>query len=183
MNPDAVLKSLMEGNERFVQGALQHPNRCNESKEKTSSGQSPKAIILGCSDSRVPVEIVFDQGIGDLFVIRVAGNVLGDPQMESILFALEAFGPTLVVVLGHENCGAITAARSGAIGGIPSIAKCLSPNVGGAASVHDAVVENVAHVVSELEKVENVKALVNDNQLKVVGGVYELTTGKVTFLS
>ena len=107
--PDGVLKDLMAGNKRFVAGKLTDPNI--ESRiSQTSKGQYPKAYILSCVDSRVPVEQVFDQGIGDIFVGRVAGNVEGVPQLGSMEFATAAAGVKLVMVLGHEACGAVKGA-------------------------------------------------------------------------
>lgn len=178
-SPDEVLRELLEGNRRFIEDRLEHPNRCSETKEKAVLSQSPVAIILGCSDSRVPVEIVFDQGIGDLFVIRVAGNILCESQKESILFALDAFAPSVIMVLGHENCGAIAAARSGAVASIPSIFAHLSKEVATVSTTHEAVVVNVKHVVRELQKVERIEALLAKKKIQVVGAVYELLTGKV----
>jgi len=171
--PAEVLKRLKEGNARFVHGTLEHPNRCAESKEKSALGQSPSAIILGCSDSRVPVEIIFDQGLGDLFVIRVAGGVLGDLERESILFAVEMFGCPLIVALGHENCGAVQAMRDGKGDKVPTIARHLSPGVKTAATLEEAVNENVRHVVEKLKEMP----------VEVVGAVYELSSGKVNFLN
>ena len=110
ISADEALQRLREGNQRFVAERYSHATLSSEARRReVASGQEPFAIILGCSDSRVPAEIVFDQGIGDLFVIRVAGNVVAPSQIGSIEFAAERFGTRLVVVLGHSKCGAILA--------------------------------------------------------------------------
>lgn len=105
----AALKQLQEGNQRFVEGNMQHRRLDEVAKIKMSSTQNPFAIILGCSDARVPAEMIFDQGVGDLFVIRVAGNIVAPSQVGSIEYAVKMFGTALVVVLGHADCGAVAA--------------------------------------------------------------------------
>src|SRR5437762_2633409 len=108
--PQAALERLREGNQRFVAGLSQHATISNEFFAGLRESQHPFAIILGCSDSRVPPEMVFDQGFGDLFVIRVAGNIIAPSQVGSVEFAASRFGTRLVVVLGHSQCGAVRAA-------------------------------------------------------------------------
>jgi len=107
---DAALARLMEGNARFVAGEMVHPNLSAEKRAELASGQSPYAVIVSCSDSRVPPELVFDAGPGDLFIIRVAGNVVGDDAMASIEYAVAKLNSPLVLVMGHESCGAVGAA-------------------------------------------------------------------------
>ncbi len=107
------LKKLLEGNERYVRFESEHPNRSRERLLETAKEQKPFAVIVGCSDSRVAAEILFDQGIGDLFIVRVAGNVVGDIELASIRFAVEQLGVSLIFVLGHENCGAVQAVFTG----------------------------------------------------------------------
>ena len=106
---DKVLMELLEGNARYVGQRRLNPNQSDEKRNSLISGQSPQAIILGCSDSRAPAELVFDQGLGDLFVIRIAGNVVAPSQIQSVEFAVKAFGTPLVVVMGHSGCGAVMA--------------------------------------------------------------------------
>src|SRR5262249_21783604 len=111
--PDDVLKSLLEGNKRFVEGKLAHPGRSPKDFQALAEGQKPFAIIVGCADSRVPPEVVFDQGVGDLFVVRVAGNIVsgaGPTVKGSIEFAVGELGARLIMVLGHSQCGAVKAA-------------------------------------------------------------------------
>src|SRR3954449_11374942 len=105
-----ALQRLREGNARFVQSIAGHKNPLNERRMELTVDQAPFAIILGCSDSRVPAELVFDQGFGDLFVIRVAGNIVAPSQVGSVEFAASRYRTKLVVVMGHSNCGAIVAA-------------------------------------------------------------------------
>lgn len=179
--PDTILEKLIKGNERFVSGQLEHPNRCAESKKSATSFQEPQAIILGCSDSRVPVEILFDLGIGDIFVVRVAGNVLGILERESISFAVRNFHSPLIVVLGHENCGAVTAIREGKIEELQETAKCISSTVKIAPTLEIAVKENVLHVVKTLREIPFLAHLIEKNELDIVGGFYQLLTGQVVF--
>src|SRR5215218_7417660 len=109
MKPADALKAIMEGNARFVAAKAAYPHQTVEQRTSVAGGQHPIAVVLSCSDSRVPPELVFDQGLGDLFVVRVAGNVADDAVIASIEYAVEHLGPTLVVVLGHEKCGAVAA--------------------------------------------------------------------------
>ncbi|GAB1370022.1 hypothetical protein MASR1M45_00800 [Candidatus Kapaibacterium sp.] len=111
-----VLKTLLDGNQRFVSGKLQHPHQDHKTIVKNSKGQHPYAVIIACSDSRVPVETIFDQGVGDIFVIRTAGNVIGKIEMGSIQYAVEHLGAKFVGVMGHTDCGAIKAYASGSKG-------------------------------------------------------------------
>ena len=162
--------------------------------------QKPLAIILGCSDARVPAEIVFNQGLGDLFVIRVAGNVVAPSQIGSIEFAAAQFGTPLVVVLGHTQCGAVTATldelqqpnenQSRNLRSIvdrvrPSVEKLLKGDLAGDrhALIHAAVRANVARSVKRLRHGSDIlEQLLTQGQLKIVGAEYAIETGKVTFL-
>lgn len=111
---EEVLTILKKGNLRFVSGKLEHPNHCEESRQNLALGQEPIATILTCADSRVPPVDIFDQGIGDLFVVRVAGNVIGDHSLGSIEYAVKHLHTPLVIVMGHTSCGAVSAVASGA---------------------------------------------------------------------
>ena len=113
LTPDKALQTLREGNLRFIQNKSIHPNRADERRLETAKQQEPFAIILGCSDSRVSPEIVFDQGIGDLFVVRVAGNVVSPVILDSIEYSALYLHSSIIVVLGHENCGAVKAVLQG----------------------------------------------------------------------
>ena len=151
------LNELLEGNERFVRGTLQHPRQSVERRAETAAKQQPKAAILACSDSRVSPEIIFDQGLGDIFVIRVAGNVLDDAVEGSLEYAVEGLKTPLILVMSHASCGAVNAAitsvaQDGAIG---SILKKIEPAVGEASLQPGDQNANVAkahavRVVSEL---------------------------------
>lgn len=111
---DEVIQILKDGNRRFVSGKLEHPNHCEESRQSLAKGQAPLATILTCADSRVPPVDIFDQGLGDLFVVRVAGNIIGDHSLGSIEYAVKHLHTPVVVVMGHASCGAISAVASGA---------------------------------------------------------------------
>ncbi len=128
---DQALQTLLDGNKRFAAGRQLHPNQGKERRDEVAKGQKPFAIIVGCSDSRIPPEILFDQGIGDLFIIRLAGNIVDDMALGSIEYAADHLGSRLVVVLGHSKCGAVTATAQGgeAHGHIGSIVKAIAPAV------------------------------------------------------
>ncbi|MFE5549268.1 carbonic anhydrase, partial [Streptomyces sp. NPDC056534] len=111
-SPAVALDALLAGNTRFVSGAPQHPNQDAARRTELAPGQDPFAVILGCSDSRLAAEIIFDQGLGDLFVVRTAGHVLGTEVLGSVEYATSVLGARLVVVLGHDSCGAVAAARA-----------------------------------------------------------------------
>jgi carbonic anhydrase len=193
-----ALARLREGNERFV--AEVRENKAGESRRReVSVGQEPFAIVLGCSDSRVPAEIVFDQGLGDLFVIRVAGNIVAPSQVGSVEFAAERFGVRLVVVLGHSNCGAILATieqlsrpsdqRSRNMHTIvarirPSVDALLrnDPGTDHAALVERAVRANIRVSTDHLRHGSQIlEEAIEKNGLLVVGAEYSLETGKVDF--
>jgi carbonic anhydrase len=193
-----ALARLREGNERFV--AEVRDNKVGESRRReVSAGQEPFAIILGCSDSRVPAEIVFDAGLGDLFVIRVAGNIVAPSQVGSVEFAAERFGVRLVVVLGHSNCGAIQATmeqlsrpsdqRSRNMHTIvarirPSVDALLrsDPGTDPAALIERAVRANIRVSTDHLRHGSQIlEELIAQNGLLVVGAEYSLETGKVDF--
>src|ERR671913_297755 len=198
--PDA-LRRLVDGNRRFAAGVRSHdtltsPARRNE----LTSGQEPFAIILGCSDSRVPAEMVFDQGLGDLFVVRVAGNIVAASQVGSVEFAADRFGTRLVVVLGHSQCGAVlatleelqqpTANQSRNLRSIvdrvrPSVESLLGTELRNDpdALVREAVRANIRVSVSHLRHgSEIIEGLIQTEGLLVVGAEYSLETGVVDFL-
>jgi carbonic anhydrase len=187
---DTVLASLKAGNERFVAKKYEHPHETADRQHELASGQHPGATILACADSRVPPEILFDQGLGDLFVIRVAGNVAADDELASIEYGAEHLNVPVVVVLGHQNCGAVTAAVQGgdAPGHLPALMKLLAPAVAktnGMPGDHvaNAVRANVQMVVDQLRGSKPVLSeLVAKGSMRVVGGVYSLDTGRVDWL-
>ncbi len=198
---DALLR-LQEGNRRFVADVRSHAERASRIRPSDLiEGQEPFAIILGCSDSRVPAEIVFDQGLGDLFVIRVAGNIVARSQIGSVEFAADRFGTRLVVVLGHSRCGAVLATledlarpsgeRSPNLRSIVDRIRLtvlplldaeprLSPDV----LAERAVRANIHASVSQLQHgSELVERLVQEEGLLIVGAEYSLATGEVLFLA
>jgi carbonic anhydrase len=195
--PDEVLARLLEGNKRFVKGELTHPGRRPEDFAPLAEGQAPSAIIVGCADSRVSPEVVFDQGIGDLFVVRVAGNVVSPASRfvkGSVEFAVAELGARLIMVLGHEACGAVKAAVAhidandtlpGAIRDVVEVIRPAAAAVRGRSGnkLENAIKENVAMSVDRLKNLEPILAgLVKSGELKIVGGVYELRTGLVKLL-
>jgi carbonic anhydrase len=189
--PSEALSRLKEGNARYARGNLQHPGQTTHRRAELAGTQRPFAIILSCSDSRVPPEIVFDQGLGDLFVVRVAGNVINDEGLGSIEFAVDQLGSRLIVVLGHQNCGAVKAAmetiaaKGKAPGHIQSLVTAIKPAVEATATrgLEATIKANVKHVVSALRSSKPIlKAKVDSGEVQVVGGYYSLDTGVVTFL-
>jgi carbonic anhydrase len=195
MKPDDALIALLEGNARFVATKATHPNQTGERRTTVAGGQHPIAVILSCSDSRVPPEFVFDQGLGDLFVIRVAGNVADDAGIGSIEYAVEHLGSTLVMVLGHEKCGAVAAtqdvvkAGGTAPGHLPALVDPIRSAVAQANTqmgdtLDVAVIANVGNVVAQLKASQPVLAeMVDHEKIKVVGGRYDLDSGEVTVVA
>ena len=196
-----ALERLKDGNRRFVEGLRSHDALAVEARRiEVAAGQEPFAIILGCSDSRVPAEIVFDQGIGDLFVIRVAGNIVAPSQVGSVEFAAERFGTRLVVVLGHSSCGAVLATLDeltrpaenqsrnlrSIVGRIrPAVESLLAAGRGRSpeALLRDAVRANVRVSADHLRHGSEVlEKLIERDGLVVVGAEYSLETGIVEFL-
>jgi len=193
-DPDAVLARLLEGNKRFVSGQLVHPGRRPEDFAALAEGQAPIAIIIGCADSRVAPELVFDQGVGDLFVVRVAGNIVsgaGPTVKGSIEFAVAELGARLIMVLGHSQCGAVKAAieHIDANDALPgSIGELIDPIRPAVVAVKGRPGDKLVNVTrANVERgVERLKGLdpivskfVKTGELKVVGATYELRTGLV----
>ena len=185
-----ALEKLRAGNERFVAGEAKHYHQTLERRSEVAMGQKPFAIIVGCADSRVPPELVFDQGLGDLFVVRVAGNVLGDAGLGSIEYAVEHLGARLIVVLAHERCGAVDAVVKGGHlpGHIASFEPAIEPVVADAMRAGGDVLDNAvrlnAHkVAQELESCAPILSeYVHEETLTVVAARYDLDTGEVEWL-
>jgi carbonic anhydrase len=197
MSPAQVLADLKEGNERFVAGELTPRDYVAQAQATATGGQYPKAVILGCVDSRVPPEIVFDQGIGDVFVGRVAGNVEDVNLVGSLEFATKVAGSKVVVILGHTACGAIKGAADGVeLGNLTEllndfddpIARADAATEGEVSSknlefLNVAIEENVRQTIADiLEQSPIISDMVESGELLVVGGVYDLATGKVNWL-
>ena len=195
MNAEQALEALKAGNSRFAGQKPIHAHQAADWRSHLTGGQHPFATILACSDSRVPPELVFDQGFGDLFVIRVAGNIIADDVIGSIAYALRHLKTPLVVVMGHEGCGAVTAALE-AIDGkgaepkfiaellghvIPGL-KQLDPALTGDNRVNAGVEVNVRASIERLRKIPEGREILVNKQVRLVGSVYELGTGRVRFL-
>jgi carbonic anhydrase len=192
LEPEAALLRLREGNRRFRAGTGAQPRGFDA--QMMAAPQRPFAIVLGCSDSRTPVEIVFDQGFGDLFVVRVAGNIVAPSIVGSIEFAASQFGTRLVVVMGHTGCGGITATVNAIASGHPesknlrAITDRIAPHVeaiaraGGPDSPREAMRANVRASVDHLRHGSQIlEELVLKGRVRVVGAEYELETGQVVF--
>jgi carbonic anhydrase len=190
LTDDEALTKLLKGNVRYVEQQRLNPNQTDERRDSLIGGQSPYAIILGCSDSRVPPEIIFDQGLGDLFVIRVAGNVVDDIVLASIEYAAEHLHTPLLMVLGHTNCGAVGAALQDdeLDGHLPSIAQAIEEAVESSRDAEgdtlDMTIRAHARITARhLRGSEPIlKGLVDEGKLKVVAAYYDLDTGAVEIL-
>lgn len=194
-NAQEALERLKSGNKRFVNGETRHAHQASAWRKHLVGGQQPIATILGCSDSRVPPELVFDQGFGDLFVIRVAGNVIEPAVFGSIGYAVEHLKTVLLVVLGHQKCGAVTAAIDGVfrkakepqgIEGLlkyvkPAI-KDIDPKLSASEQVERGVLANVRFAMNQLAETPEGKRALREGRIAIAGGVYELETGAVRFL-
>jgi carbonic anhydrase len=180
------LQTLLEGNRRFADGAARHPDQTPARRAAVATGQQPPAVVVGCADSRVPPEVVFDQGLGDVFVVRTAGNVVDEVALGSIEFAVASLGARLIVVLGHERCGAVEAALAGkpVPGHIQAVIDAVQPNISPAARdggrLDEAIDDNVGAIVARLRTAEPILApRVRDGSVRVVGAVYDLDSGAV----
>src|SRR5437773_3809120 len=176
--PAEAISKLKEGNGRYTSGNLQHPGQTTDRRTELAKSQYPFAAVVSCSDSRVPPEIVFDQGLGDLFIVRVAGNVLNDEGLGSIEYAVDHLGTRLILVLGHQRCGAVQAAKETiaakgkAPGHIESLVTAIKPAV--EATVKDdldaTIQANVKHVVQALRSSTPIlKAKVDSGALQIIG--------------
>lgn len=194
LTPDAALKDLLEGNQRYVDGKMKNRD-LNAQITSTTGGQYPKAVVLACVDSRVPVEYIFDQGIGDIFVARVAGNIEDKDLIGSMEYGLAVAGSKLLVIMGHENCGAVKSAIKQVDVGSINVTNLLNQiepaiqTVGGERnyknkSYFDNVIkENVKQTIADIrENSHIISNLEKEGKVKIVGAYYSLTDGKVTLL-
>lgn len=190
LTADQALQRLMEGNGRYVAGKATHPDQTSERRVELASGQSPLAIVLTCSDSRVAPELFFDQGLGSLFVIRNAGNVLDDHVIGSMEYAVEHLHVSLIVVVGHEKCGAVSAAVAGgeASGHIRSVMDSIAPAVEKTKNLPGDKIDNTvrAHAQRAVEILGHVepvlKEAASESKLQIVAARYDLTTGQIQIL-
>lgn len=186
MSPADALRTIMEGNARFASDHLAHPNRDDIRRSHLAGGQNPFVAVLSCSDSRVPPEIIFDQGLGDIFVVRVAGNTVDQLGLQTLAYAVEHLGTGLILVLGHDSCGAVKAA----VDSYPKPdAGVMLTNIYPAVAatkdqpgdrVSNAIDRNVALMVTQLKTAPVFADLVKEGRLMIVGGRYHLRSGKVT---
>lgn len=194
--PQQALHRLIKGNERFVRGEAKPRSLSQQAFARLRDGQMPFAVILGCSDSRVPPELVFDQGFGDLFVIRIAGNVIAPGVTGSIQYAHRHLGTSLLVILGHEDCGAVKAAlaarfrRARHPERIRQLVALISPGVrrvdpalAAARLLRAGVEANVRWSIQQLNRTPEIQRAYRERRnILIVGAVYELATGKVRWL-
>lgn len=190
ITPDKALQELLEGNDRFVKAKRRNPNQTQSRLVEVAKGQKPFASILGCADSRVPSEIVFDQGLGDLFVCRIAGNIATTQQIGSLEFGSLVLGTKVILVMGHERCGAVEAAIKGAQvpGRIGSLLEAIKPSVESSKDKEGDKLENAckANILAQVEKLKSstvLSELIKAEKLKIVGGYYDLDTGKISIVS
>jgi carbonic anhydrase len=200
MDADKALQKLIEGNKRYIEGTADGAElTITTRRQGIADGQNPFAVILGCSDSRVPAELVFNRGLGDLFVIRVAGNIVAPSQIGSVEFACQQFGTQLVVVLGHSHCGAINATVEALMGdpnkmspNVASIVDRVTPAVHPIVKrnqfkdrkdlIHQAMRANVEQSVNDLQMRSRIlRRLVDSGQIKIVGAEYSIETGVIDF--
>lgn len=193
--PDAALARLLEGNERFVNNTPGHPNQDAARKNQLTAGQAPFATLFGCADSRVAAEMIFDVGLGDMFVVRTAGQVTDAVTIGSLEYGATALGTPLLVVLGHDSCGAVTAAIDSYDAGttpdgfIADIVARLLPTVvksrnAGKPGINDTVAQNTIDTAHQLyERSPLLARAVRDGRLAIVGMTYQLDNGKVNIVT
>ncbi|WP_435191818.1 carbonic anhydrase [Streptomyces sp. bgisy126] len=194
-SPSVALDALLAGNKRFVSGAPEHPNQDAARRAELAPGQDPFAVVLGCSDSRLAAEIIFDQGLGDLFMVRTAGHVLGSEVLGSIEYATSVLGARLVVVLGHDSCGAVAAARAAvedgfaASGFVRDVVERVTPSIlaartAGLTSDGDVIDEHIRHTVDLLlDRSRLLSDQVAAGEIAVVGLGYALAEGSARLVT
>lgn len=189
ISPVKAIEMLKEGNKRFL-NKKQVNRDLNSQVSETSGGQNPYAVVLSCIDSRVPVELTFDQGIGDIFSARVAGNIINEDVLGSMEYACGVAGSKAILVLGHTKCGAVTAACQGVeLGNITALLSKVKPAIAevkarmGTVEVEEVTKSNVQQSIKEIrEKSTILKDLESEGKIKIVGAVYHVENGSVTFL-
>lgn len=188
LSADKAMEKLEKGNKRYTSGKMTHKNQGKKRRAETAKTQEPFAVIVTCSDSRVSPEVLFDLGMGDIFVVRSAGNIVDDIGIGSIEYAVEHLGAKLIVVLGHERCGAVKATVDGgeAPGHIKKIVEKIKPSVEKAKKdkgdlLDNSIMKNVTAVVKELANAKPfLKEKAASGEIKVVGAYYDLDSGKVS---
>ena len=190
LSPDTALQALLDGNQRFVQHNPQYPDQTEARLKEVSLAQKPFATVLSCADSRVPPEILFDQGIGDIFDVRIAGNIATPEALGSIEYAVELLESPLLMVLGHERCGAVTAAvqNEPLPGDIGTFVTAILPALDDVKDqsgdpVDNAVIANVRYQIEQLKRSPLLMARLQSSKFKIVGARYDLDTGRVTLIT
>lgn len=193
-DPSVALAKLLKGNQRFIAAAMLHPDQDATARERLSEGQRPFAVVLSCSDSRLPPEVIFDQGLGDLFVVRVAGNVVDRDGLGSIEYAVGHLQTPLVIVLGHQNCGAVSATlealqppHTPPHGAIGSLVDAITPAVGVAGGRPGDLLDNTIRANAEqsrdqVKQSPELKTFLDKGALQIVAGYYSLDTGIVSVI-
>jgi carbonic anhydrase len=190
LSSEQALSKLIEGNQRYVREKPQHPDQSKVRIREVAKEQHPFAAVLGCADSRVPPEIIYDQGVGDLFVVREVGNIVDGAVLASLEYAVEHLGISLIIVLAHTRCGAIEAAIHDSYHGhLGTVVDAISPAIeqvrGKNGDIADLVVRaNAKFVVEQLKHAKPIlESAVKSGRLKVIAGYYDLNTGKVEMIS
>ncbi len=185
VTPQEALDRLVEGNKHYVNDNLRSLDRNSYRREELVANQKPFAVILGCSDSRVPPEILFDQGLGDLFVVRVAGQVAGPIELDSIEYGIKVLGASIIIVLGHESCGAVNAVLTGNTEGIEELARLIKPALRGVKpmDLETAIKDNVKWTMQYLKGTAIIKQMMKEGKVALVGGYYNLSDGHVEILN
>ena len=195
ISPNKALNLLKDGNKRFAQGKSIHPNLGNELRSQLMNEQTPFAVVISCSDSRVPVEIIFDAGIGDLFVIRTAGHVLSKETLGSLEYAVKELNVKLVVIMGHDNCGAVRAALvayktkkyEDLSENLQALLNHIYPvfnnmNTCDNEALNEAIISNIHYQVQDLKERDPYLAQkIKENKFMLVGAKYNLSTGMIEF--
>ncbi|MCB5272737.1 Carbonic anhydrase [Arthrobacter sp. SO5] len=195
LTPPLAWQRLREGNQRFVAGTASHPNQDASRRSSLVENQHPFAVIFGCSDSRLAAEIIFDLGLGDAFVVRTAGHVVDDAVLGSLEYSISELDVPLIVVLGHDNCGAVTATKAAVetgqmpVGFIRSLVERITPSVltslrNNQSEIHDMVVENVKQTSQRLvDSSRVISGAIDGGRAAVVGVAYSLADGRADLVS
>ena len=181
ITPEEALKQLLEGNQRFIENKRKSPNQTITRVQEVAQGQAPFASILSCADSRVPAEIIFDRGFGDLFVVRNAGNIATPEEIGSLEFGTLVLGAKVLMVIGHQSCGAVKATIAGNAvpGQIASILDAIKPAIKPNQTLEESTIANVKLGISRLQASPVISQLIKDGKLKIAGGYYNLETGMI----
>lgn len=181
ITPEEALKQLLEGNQRFIENKRKSPNQTITRVQEVAQGQAPFAAILSCADSRVPAEIIFDRGFGDLFVVRNAGNIATPEEIGSLEFGTLVLGAKVLMVIGHQSCGAVKATIAGNAvpGQIASILDAIKPAIKPNQTLEESTIANVKLGISRLQASPVISQLIKDGKLKIAGGYYNLETGMI----